>query len=244
MKDSEPHISFFSRLLDFVAPRLCPVCGRRLSVTEETLCASCNLHLPRTGFTTSPEDNEMARLFWGKLTTADSWYCPVEQAAALFRFEPSSPSSHLIYDLKYHFHPEYGEMLGKMVAKELPDSFFKDVFTIIPVPLSRKRKAQRGYNQSEMIARGISEVTGIGISTDIIVRKTFQESQTKKQWHERMENVENAFQLKKGERIAGRRILVVDDVLTTGATIMACCRELLKAGHVSIHVLTICFTKN
>ncbi len=233
-------ISFLTRLLDLIAPRACVICGCRLSITEELICGACNMHLPRTGFSESPSDNEMAKLFWGRL---NSNY-PIEQATALFRFEPESQVSKLIYNLKYHDHPEYGEILGRMVAMEQPESFFKDIQLIIPVPLTRVRQRRRGYNQSMMIAQGISDFTKIPIGKNIIIRKHFHESQTRKDWWERQDNVEGVFKLTDSSAVSGKHILIVDDVLTTGATILSCCNELLKAGDVRFSVLTLGFTKS
>ena len=209
-------IRFLTRLFDFISPRQCPVCGRRLSVSEEVICASCLMHLPRTGFADAPRDNEMVRLFWGRMRQEAEWQCPVVQAAALFRFEPASQSAVLVYALKYSSHPEYGYYLGRLLVGELPQQFFDGIEAIIPIPLARKRLRRRGYNQSEMIARGVASLTGLPVLTDVVERR---------------------------EKIAGRHVLVVDDVLTTGATMMSCCNELLKAGGVTLSVLTACYTK-
>ena len=105
-------ISFWHRLLDLIAPRLCVVCGRRLAPSEEVLCAACNLHLPRTGFQLSAYDNVMARLFWGII--------PVERVAALFYYEGGSKTANILYDLKYHDQPEIGVVMGRMMAKGSP----------------------------------------------------------------------------------------------------------------------------
>jgi predicted amidophosphoribosyltransferase len=118
-------ISFFSRLTDLISPRACPVCGMRMTVTEETLCASCNRHLPRTFFWEHPLDNEMAQTCWIQI--------PVEKAAALFFYEAQSEASRLIYQMKYKGHPEIGEQLGKMAAEEMKGSgFFEDIDVLVP----------------------------------------------------------------------------------------------------------------
>lgn len=236
-------IRFLTRLFDFISPRQCPVCGRRLSVSEEVICASCLMHLPRTGFADAPRDNEMVRLFWGRMRREAEWQCPVVQAAALFRFEPASQSAVLVYALKYSSHPEYGYYLGRLLVGELPQQFFDGIEAIIPIPLARKRLRRRGYNQSEMIARGVASLTGLPVLTDVVERLRFTASQTQLAGWERMENVAGVFNLRCGEKIAGRHVLVVDDVLTTGATMMSCCNELLKAGGVTLSVLTACYTK-
>ena len=229
-------VSFWHQLLDLLAPRLCVVCGRRLSLTEQVLCTSCNMHLPRTGFQLNAYDNPMARLFWGLF--------PVERAAALFRYEAGSGVSSVIYDLKYHNQPEIGREMGRLVAAEFSDAgFFDGIDAIVPVPLARKRQWQRGYNQSLCIAQGISRVTGLPVRNGVVCRTRFVQSQTQMGRWERQENVENVFGLKDADAIRGRHILLIDDVVTTGATMTACARELLKAGDVKLSLLSLGFTK-
>ena len=209
-------ISFWHRLLDLISPQLCVVCGKRLSATEDVICIACNLKLPRTDFSKNPYDNEMAKLFWGRI--------PIERAAAFFYYESHSNTANIIYKLKYKSHPEI-------------------IDGIVPVPLAKKRFRQRGYNQSEEIARGINEITGIPIYTGIVKRTVFKGSQTRRMRWDRQENVEYAFSLVNGEPIIGKHLLVIDDVVTTGATIIACAKELVKAGNVKISVLSLGLTK-
>ena len=230
-------ISFWRRLLDLISPRICVVCGRRLSVTEEVICNKCNLHLPRTGFSNNPYENEMAKLFWGQI--------PIERAAALFHYESHAEIANIIYQLKYKNHPEIGPLMGRMVATELKrDDFFDGIDVIIPVPLTKKRFRQRGYNQSEEIAKGISEVTGLPVNKEVVKRTAFKGSQTRRSRWDRQENVEYAFELTPGEPIAGKHLLIVDDVVTTGSTIVACAKELVKAGSVKISVLSLGLTRH
>ena len=228
--------SFLSRILDLLSPRACAVCGQRLAVDEDVLCSMCNLHLPRTGYSRDAYDNEMARLFWIQL--------PIERATALMFYQPHSQAGNMIYDLKYRNHPETGEMLGRMMAEEMTaDDFFEGIDLIVPVPLARKRQRQRGYNQSMEIAKGISRVTHIPIANDAVRRISFSESQTQKNRQGRQENVEGAFKLGNGRKISGKHLLIVDDIVTTGATVIACGKELVKAGNVKVSVASIGFTK-
>lgn len=230
-------ISFWHRLLDLISPRVCVVCGQRLSATEEVLCNKCNFHLPRTGFSNNPYENEMAKLFWGQI--------PVERAAALFHYESHAETANIIYQLKYKDHPEIGPLMGRMMAAELQkEEFFDGIDVIVPVPLTRERLRQRGYNQSEEIAKGVSEITGLPINKDVVKRTVFQGSQTRRSRWERQENVEYAFKLTHGEPIAGKHLLIVDDVVTTGATIIACAKELAKAGNVKISILSLGLTRH
>ncbi len=232
MKDS-----FWSRLVDLIAPRACVVCGGRLGIHEFFLCGSCNLQLPRTNYADNPYENDMARLFWGQL--------PVERCAALFFYQGGSGPSQILYELKYKNHPEIGEFFGRMIAEEWGDTgFFEGIDLIVPVPLAKERQRQRGYNQSLHIARGIGSVTRLPIVTNAVSREQFVESQTQKDRWQRNENVEGCFRLNDGSALKGRHVLLVDDVVTTGATICSCGREMLKAGDVRFSILTIGFAKS
>lgn len=232
MKDS-----FWSRLVDLIAPRACVVCGGRLGIHEFFICGSCNLQLPRTNYADNPYENDMARLFWGQL--------PVERCAALFFYQGGSGPSQILYELKYKNHPEIGEFFGRMIAEEWNDTgFFEGIDLIVPVPLAKERQRQRGYNQSLHIARGIGSVTRLPIVTNAVSREQFVESQTQKDRWQRNENVEGCFRLNDDSALKGRHVLLVDDVVTTGATICSCGREMLKAGDVRFSILTIGFAKS
>lgn len=231
-------ISLWTRLLDLIAPRTCVACGRRLSVTEEAVCTACNIHIPRTGFHNRPYDNPLARLFWGQI--------PIERATALFFYLPHSLTSRLVYSLKYHSRPDIGVVLGRQMASEMASSgFFDGIDGLLPMPLASKRRRQRGYNQSEMIAKGISEVTGIPVASNVVVRKSFERSQTQLDDWERRENVKGAFVLKAEEvDLEGRHLLVIDDIVTTGATILACTSVLKNVKDIKLSVLSLGFTSS
>jgi ComF family protein len=230
-------ISFWSRLLDLISPRLCVVCGNRLTVTEETLCSKCYLHLPRTDFDHDLYENVMAKLFWGQIA--------IEKATALFYYEPHAETANILYELKYKNHPEIGVVMGRMIAKELMRSgMFEGIDAIVPVPLARKRERERGYNQSLELAKGVSEVTGLPIYNKVVKRTKFMGSQTQRGRWERNENVEHVFELVDGDSINGKHLLLIDDVVTTGATIIACAQKMQKASNVKISVLALGFTKS
>ena len=211
-------ISFWRRLLDLISPRLCVVCGHRLSVTEEAICSKCNFHLPRTGFHLNAYENEMARLFWAQV--------PIERATAFFYYEPHAQTANIIYELKYKNRPDIGIIIGRMLAKEVQTAgFFDGIDGIIAVPLAKKRQQQRGYNQSEEIAQGVSEITGLP------------------RW-ERHDNVEHVFELIDTKAVSGQHLLLIDDVVTTGATCLACAKALCQAGDVRISILSLGFAKS
>ena len=206
-------------------------------MTEETLCSKCYLHLPRTDFRNNLYENVMAKLFWGRIA--------IEKADALFFYEPHAETAHILYELKYKNHPEIGVVMGRMMAKELMRSgLYEGIDAIVPVPLAKKRERERGYNQSLELAKGVSEVTGLPIADKVVVRTKFVGSQTQRGRWERNENVENVFELVDGDSINGKHLLLIDDVVTTGATIIACAQELQKASNVRISVLALGFAKS
>lgn len=229
-------MNWWTRILDFISPRMCVVCGERLSPTERSLCSVCLLHLPRTTYQFSPDDNPMAQLFW-HLT-------PVERAAALLYYEPHSELARLIYDLKYHDRPDIGEDMGRLMANEMQLArFFDGIDALLPVPLSRKRLRQRGYNQSEMLAIGISDITHLPVVTKALRRKHFVKSQTQLSRHERQENVNDMFELRDSNLLEGKHVLLIDDICTTGATLTACVDVLKNISGIRLSVLTLGFTK-
>ena len=230
-------ISFWHRLLDLISPRLCVVCGHRLSVTEEVVCASCNFHLPRTGFQHNAYENDMAKLFWGQI--------PIERATAFFYYEAHAETANILYELKYKDHPEIGEIFGRMLAAEIKSAgFFDGIDGIVPVPLAKKRQRQRGYNQSEEIAQGVSEITGLPIYKKAVKRISFKGSQTNKGRWDRQENVERVFDLIDAEAVSNKHLLLIDDVVTTGATCIACAKVLCQSANVRISILSLGFAKS
>lgn len=225
------------RFLDLIAPRPCVVCGCRLGVNDEVLCPSCVLHLPRTGFHLSPLDNPMARLFWGII--------PVERVAAYTYYSPGSEMAQMVYDMKYHDRPDIGVALGRLMATELQSAgFFDGIDLLVPVPLAPRRERQRGYNQSRQLTLGVSEATGLAVSDSAVRRTVFKGSQTELSRWDRQENVEDVFRLRDADTLRGRHVLLIDDIVTTGATVTACARELQKAEGVRISVLAFGYSKS
>ena len=218
-------------LLSLLFPRCCVVCGMPLAKGEECLCASCNIQLPRTNLHKHP-DNLVEKLFWGKI--------PLKRATSFLYYRKGSDFRELLYRLKYRGEKEVGEVLGRFMAAELlAAGFFEDVDVIIPVPLHAKRERKRGYNQSEWIGKGISKVTGIPIEASAVVRTKHTETQTHKSAFERWENVGHLFCLLHPEEFVGKHVLIIDDVLTTGATTVACADSFEGVARIRISVLTL-----
>jgi ComF family protein len=178
----------------------------------------------------------MAQLFW-KLAN-------IQKATALFYHQSHSETARIIYRLKYNNRPDIGEDMGHVMAQELLSTgFFSDIDVLLPVPLSRKRLRQRGYNQSEMLAIGVSDITHLPIITHALQRKDFHQSQTLLNRWQRQENVAKSFQLKDGSQLHHKHILLIDDVCTTGATLAACSNALKEIEGIRVSVLTLGFTK-
>ncbi len=222
---------YLQALLDFFFPRYCLCCRRHMSPGEEVLCVRCQADLPRVR-TVSFEENDIARIFWGLV--------PIEKGISFFHYTPHSPHSRILFELKYHNHPEVGKTMGRMMAEELKaTSFFDGIDLIVPIPLSRKKKRQRGYNQSDWIAWGISEATGIPTDTTSVVRTKSNPSQTTLDHRQRRENVRDIFAVRHPGNLEGRHILLVDDVITTGATMLSCAETIARACRVRFSVLSL-----
>ena len=236
MDDTTRH-SFWGRVIDAILPRACIHCDHRLSLEEQVLCSSCLMQLPRTHYSKNPLNNPMAQRLWGRL--------PVERAAALMFYSAGNNFDDIVHRMKYSYRPEIGVYIGHLIAGEMAaDGFFEDIDLLVPVPLTKEREKERGYNQSMQIALGVSEATGIAVTEALVKRVKYSGSQTKKNAWERQENVENAFALADDVHVEGKHILLIDDVLTTGATIVNCGKPLTALNDVKLCVLTIGFTED
>lgn len=218
-------------MADLLMPRRCLMCGRRLTAQEEYACATCLMHLPLTEYH-KQEHSHLEKRFWGLF--------PVEKAVAMFHHD-GEWTRRLIYHIKYWGHPDVATFLARTYAEELMEgsSFFEGIDTLVPLPLHWRRQLSRHYNQSHYIALGIRQATGIPIAKHVVKRVKNNPSQTRKKGLERRENVEGIFRLMHPERIAGKHILLIDDVVTTGATLTSCAQELAKAPDVRISILTL-----
>lgn len=236
MTAERPRHSIVERVIDAILPRACAACGRRLDLDEEVICATCDLNLPRTLYYRDPQTNKMAQAFYGKLD--------VERCSALFYFHPTSDISRAVYAMKYGGRDDIAAYLGRLTAQEmLPSGFFDGIDVLVPIPLARRKQRRRGYNQSEMIARGIAAETSLPVATDAVVRTKETKTQTALNAMQRMDNVEGAFALTNADALRGRHVLIVDDIVTTGATITACARAAQRAGDVRISVLSVGFAR-
>lgn len=226
-----PMNSWIEALLDLAFPRLCLMCGKRLASCERHVCAFCLGNLPRTDFHLFL-DNPFERRFRGVV--------PVERTAALFFYQKGNLSCEIIHRLKYGNQPDIGVYFGALLAREvMPSGFFRGIDWLIPVPLSRKRLRSRGYNQSERIACGVSQVTGIPVSETHLVRLYDNPTQTRRSRLERWANTEHLFGACHPEELSGKHLLLIDDVVTTGATLRACAQPLCTGTDVRISLLAL-----
>lgn len=224
--------TYFNAFTQLLYPNLCPACGNHL-IKNQKLCFDCEANLPLTDFHLHKE-NEVTEKFYGRIS--------IENGGALLRFTKSGRVQELIHELKYYGNSEIGIHLGRMYGEILKkNNAFKTIDLIIPVPLHPKKEKQRGYNQSDMIAQGLSDTMNIPWQRNILIRTEYTISQTKKSNINRFENVKNAFTVSQPKLIQNKHILLVDDVLTTGATLEVCALSLLEVEgcRVSLAVLAI-----
>jgi ComF family protein len=214
--------SIWSDFISLFFPNYCLGCTDSLVRGEEIICTRCLLQLPTTKYHEWP-DNPIKNRLQGRI--------PLKYALALLKFRKTGITQHLLHQLKYNNHPEIGIRLGKFYGKELLTWGYQSEFDlIVPVPLHVSRKRRRGYNQSAMFAQGLSEELNIPCCENCVIRKIPTTTQTRKTRIERWENVKDVFMVTEPGLISNRRVLLVDDVITTGATLEACANQLLQQG--------------
>lgn len=225
-------------LWDFLAlffPELCAACGKSLFKNERIICTHCIYHLPKTNFHEDP-NNKMARQLWGRF--------PFVQTIAFLYFRKGSRIQNMMHQLKYRKSPETGIRLGELYAYELKRSqVFKKSDLIMPVPLHPEKFKKRGYNQSECIAQGLSAILHIPISTKNLVRQENTDTQTKKSRYARYENLVHAFHVNDKSELINKHIMLIDDVMTSGATLEACSILLQEIEGVEISICTIAYAE-
>lgn len=191
------------------------------------------IHLPETNFHME-KDNKVYQVFWGR--------APLEHATAYCYYKKGGSIQKLIHQLKYQGHPEIGIFLGKLYGSKLiENNSYSNIDGIIPIPLHKKKQIKRGFNQAEKIAQGLSESMGIEKNIKVVFRVRASSTQTKKNRYNRWENVEEIFQVIEPERYKGKHFLLVDDVITTGATMEACLQALQVIPEVKLSVCAIAF---
>jgi len=220
-------------LLDLIFPRSCAGCSRKLYSYENAICRFCQSDLPRCRFT-DPNDNLMARQFWGRFDATSM--------LAFCFYSKNYSFSTMLYQLKYKHSPEVGVELGKLFARDqLPLLNALGIDILVPVPVHKSKRRIRGYNQSEEIAKGMSEILHVPVELGLLKRARGGKSQTTKNRWARAKSISTAFYTEGSVAKACYHVALVDDVFTTGATAEACCKELAKIKDLKISVLCLAF---
>ncbi|WP_026236116.1 ComF family protein [Pontibacter roseus] len=221
-------------LLSLLFPEICYACAAPMARGEKYICTECSVKLPYTDAHVhgATELNTLQQRFWGKV--------PVRYAFSYLYFRPKGRVQRLLHQLKYKGAHELGEHLGRRYGSLLSDHQYGQQFDLIlPVPLHHAKLRRRGYNQSDSFAKGLADAMNLEWNSRILVRNIDTETQTKKSRLDRWQNVEKVFAVKMPEKVKGKRVLLVDDVLTTGATLEACIQSLLDSGCSEVSVATI-----
>ena len=217
-------------LVDLLFPRLCCACGERLAIGENFVCASCQLQLPL-------EVNHDWRYNRRRVIWSD--HPQLVRMGALTRYERGNRASMIVRNLKFRRQYELGSWMGRIAVQRLKESgLFEDVDLLIPIPLSKRRLHSRGFNQAELIARGMADELGIPVRTDVLERIVARESQTHFAVPERLGNAENVFKLMNSEGLQGKHVMLVDDVMTTGTTMLGAIEVLEVIADVRISTFT------
>lgn len=221
-------LSYFKDFVDLLFPRTCPTCGAVLNRSESWLCATCIIDMPESDFW-KMATNPVNQLFWGRTK--------IVFASAYLLFSKGSRYRQLIHRLKYKSDQESGIQLGQYFGNAIQkESHYPRIDYIIPVPLHPKKQKIRGYNQSDCIAQGLSNALRVPVLNDVLIRQVHTKTQTKMNKDERWQNVSGAFAVQNSISIQDKHILLVDDVITTGATIEHCANTLLDQSKCSVSI--------
>ena len=224
-------IPILNSLLDLIFPKLCVCCGGVLMEGEENICLTCLYTLPRV-VEKDYTDNKVMEIFLGRVR--------LEKAMSWCHFDKETKVQNILHHIKYKDKDKFARQIGEIMASEMPD-FFTGIDAIVPVPLHPKKERMRGYNQSVEIAKGVQKVVGLPIFSQLLERTRFNETQTHKNKEERWKNTEGLFTLAPNDGFEGKHILLIDDVLTTGSTAIACLKCLKQIPNVKLSFLSLAF---
>lgn len=228
-----PHWGELEGALDFLFPRTCAVCDRRLARTEHSVCAGCLSSLPRILYKGGEEHGLIERFFWAKV--------PIERATCAFRYD-SEEVRRIVHTFKYFGQPSVAVDMAEVIAEELmATDFFDGIDALVPLPLHRRRLYKRGYNQCDYLARGIHRVTHIPIVKNTLQRIVDNPSQTHLTMLEREQNVVGIFRVKNPQPLENKHVLLIDDVMTTGSTLLSCMQEMTKITGIRLSVFTLAY---
>jgi ComF family protein len=221
-----------SSLKHLFFPHVCKSCFSEIAQQDQYICTRCLAELPFTGFS-QMKINPVEKIFFGRV--------PIEAASSLFYFTSASIVQKLIHQIKYKGQQQLAVYLGKMMGREIRSSArFAGLDLVIPLPLFKIRERQRGYNQAALLAKGISEAANLPLAENAMARIKASSTQTRKTRAERWQNVEGLFSIS-GDLAENRSILLVDDVITTGATLDACASSLLEVKGTRVSIITLAY---
>lgn len=216
-------------------PKLCANCQNQLIINEKVLCTFCRHDVPLTNFV-NYRDNKIAQSFYGKIA--------IEKANSLLFYRKEGITKRLIHDLKYKGNQEIGTFFGNWLGEILKENKqFSDVNYIVPVPLHQKKMKQRGFNQVTKFGEALSNFLDVSFVENILIRTSTSKTQTFKARFERFKNLETKFLLNDNLIFKDKHVLLIDDVITTGATLEACAKELQKTAGIKISILTMAYTE-
>ncbi len=217
-------------------PHTCAGCGSDLLENDQTVCLRCHANLPETGFFALP-GNPIEKIFYGRLE--------VKLAGAGYYFTKNSVLQRLIHQLKYNGNQEVGRQLGQWLGLQLKKSGrFNGVDALIPLPLFPDKEKKRGYNQATVLCEGIADIINVPVLKDIVLRKRYTDTQTKKGRSERWVNVEGSFEISDPAQLESKKLLLVDDVITTGATMEACGYAIKQIQQTELGMATLAWASN
>ena len=228
-------MNFFKDILSIFYPDVCMCCKNPLTVQEDTLCLTCRYDLPETNFS-SEKENLIEKTFYGKVQ--------IESGTALFYFLKPSNVQKLIHELKYKGQQQVGEFTGNWLGEELLLSGrFKNLDCIIPVPLHKKKLQKRGYNQVTVLGETLSKILNIPFYDDVLIKTDASKTQTKKLRLDRWKNAQHKFIIHNSQKINNKHILLIDDIITTGATLESCATVILNENCTKVSIACIAYTK-
>ncbi len=221
----------FENLINLLFPKVCCGCKGILLQHEHVICTLCRHEIPLTEFYRNP-DNEAVRKFYGRL--------PVEHVSAFMYFHKKGIVQEMIHSLKYRGHEEIGTVIGKWYGQDLKAiALDAKIDTIVPVPLHKKRLRQRGFNQVTTFGRALSEQLSIPYDSSVLLRSIYSETQSKKNMAQRNYDGRNVFDVVFNENHHNKHFLLIDDVLTTGATLESCGKAILKIPGAKLSIVTM-----
>jgi len=227
-------MQFLKDILNLFFPEICLVCKNMLSTNENIICLECRHDLPETNFT-NQSNNAVEKMFTGRI--------PIKHATSLFFFYKKGKIQEVIHQLKYRNHQEIGTLFGDWLAEEIKTSNrFNQIDCIVPVPIHSKKLKKRGYNQLTKFGLSLSKVLDVPFLDQELTKKDTTETQTHKGRIDRWENVKILFELQNTSTFKDKHILLIDDVITTGATLEACSNQILQCKNTKISIAVIAYT--